>query len=74
MTSTALKGGASSTRRWEGVLFRTIQERVKPRKSVEFAWFECADGYTTSLPLIDFQGDDVVLAHRLNGEDLSHSP
>jgi DMSO/TMAO reductase YedYZ molybdopterin-dependent catalytic subunit len=44
---------------------------VKPRAGVKYALFECADGYTTSLPLSDLQGGDNVLAHRLNGGDLS---
>jgi len=65
-----VEGWSVLKQRWEGVLFSTIQGRVKP-KNVEFAWFECADGYTTSLPLKDLQGGDVMLAHRLNGEDLS---
>lgn len=65
-----VEGWSVLKQRWEGVLFSTIQDRVKP-KSVEFAWFECSDGYTTSLPLKDLQGGDVILARRLNGEDLS---
>jgi len=65
-----VEGWSVLNQRWGGVLFRTTQERAQLRKSVEFVWFECADGYTTSLPLLDLQGDDVVLAHKLNGEDL----
>jgi DMSO/TMAO reductase YedYZ molybdopterin-dependent catalytic subunit len=65
-----VEGWSVLNQRWGGVLFRTIQERTQPRKSVQFVWFECADGYTTSLPLLELQGDDAVLAHRLNGEDL----
>ncbi|MCX6654287.1 MAG: molybdopterin-dependent oxidoreductase, partial [Candidatus Bathyarchaeota archaeon] len=64
-----VEGWSVLKQRWEGVLFSTIQGRVKP-KGAEFALFECADGYTTSLPLNDLQGGDVILAHRLNGEDL----
>jgi len=56
--------------RWEGVPFKTIAEKARPRPDGRHVWFECADGYTTSLPLEDLMGDDVVLAHRLNGEDL----
>ena len=57
--------------KWEGVLFRDLAERVKPRPKGRFVWFECYDGYTTSLPLENVMRDDVVLAHRLNGEELS---
>ena len=65
-----VEGWSVLKQRWGGVPFRAIQERAQPRKGAEYAWFECADGYTTSLPLVDLQGGDAVLAHRLNGEDL----
>jgi len=65
-----VEGWSVLKQRWEGVLFRTIQGQANP-KGAEFALFECADSYTTSLPLKDLQGDDIILAHRLNGEDLS---
>jgi DMSO/TMAO reductase YedYZ molybdopterin-dependent catalytic subunit len=66
-----VEGWSVLKQRWGGVLFKTIQEMVKPKKGVEFVWFECADGYTTSLPISDLQGDEAVLAHSLNGEDLT---
>jgi len=56
--------------RWEGVLFKTLVDSVKPKPSGKHVWFECADGYTTSLTLDDLVDDDVILAHRLNGDDL----
>jgi len=56
--------------RWEGVPFKALVERVKPKTTGRYVWFKCADGYTTSLPLEDLMGEDVILAHRLNGEDL----
>jgi DMSO/TMAO reductase YedYZ molybdopterin-dependent catalytic subunit len=59
--------------RWEGVLFKTLVERVKPKPAGKYVWFECTDGYTTSLPLDDLMDDDVILAHRLNDEDLPQS-
>lgn len=66
-----VEGWSVLGQRWGGVLFRTIRDMARPRKGAEHVWFECADGYTTSLPLTDLQGDDVILTHRLNGEDLS---
>jgi DMSO/TMAO reductase YedYZ molybdopterin-dependent catalytic subunit len=66
-----VEGWSVLSQKWSGVLFSTLQERVKPSKGVGFVLFECADGYTTSLPLSDLQGDDIVLAHKLNGKDLS---
>lgn len=32
--------------------------------------FHCADGYVTSLPLKEVRKKDVLLAYRLNGEQL----
>lgn len=55
---------------WEGVLFITIMALVKPERGGRYVWFECADGYTTSLTIEDLNRDDVILAHKLNGEDL----
>ncbi len=66
-----VEGWSVLSQKWGGVLFITLQERSKPREGVEFALFTCADGYTTSLPLYDLQGGDIVLAHKLNGNDLS---
>lgn len=56
--------------RWEGVRFTDLMETVKPTKEAKYVSFEGYDGYTTSLPIKELMGEDVVLAHRLNGEDL----
>jgi len=56
--------------KWEGVLFRDLAELVKPEKQARYVWFESYDTYNTSLPLEELLGNDVVLAHRLNDEDL----
>ena len=56
--------------RWEGVRFKSLVALVKPKTTAEFASFECADGYTTSLTLGELSGDDVVLAYKLNGDYL----
>lgn len=56
--------------RWEGVRFRDLAEHVKPTKDARHVFFECMDTYTTGLPLAELMGDDVILAHRLNGEPL----
>ena len=56
--------------KWEGVLFKDIVQYVKPTTKAEFVWFESYDMYTTSLPLETLMDDDVILAHRLNGENL----
>ncbi len=56
--------------RWEGVRFKTIVELVKPKVTAKCVSFECADGYTTSLLLEELSGENVLLAHRLNGKEL----
>ncbi len=56
--------------RWEGVPFKALAEMVKPKPAGRYVYFECVDGYTTSLPLEDLMGDDIILAHRLNGDEL----
>ncbi len=65
-----VEGWSVLDQRWDGVLFQTLVERVKPKAEARFVWFECHDGYTTSLPLERLMDDDVIIAHRLNGEDL----
>ena len=65
-----VEGWSVLDQRWEGVLFRTLVERVRPKPEARFVWFECHDGYTTSLPLGRLMDDDVIVAHGLNGEDL----
>jgi len=55
---------------WYGVRFQTLAELVHPKESARYVFFKCADGYTTSLPLEDLLEDDVLLAYKLNGEDL----
>ena len=56
--------------KWEGVQFKTIIEEAKPVKKARYVLFEAYDTYTTSLPLNELMGDDVLLAHRLNEEPL----
>jgi len=56
--------------RWMGVPFKALVERARPKEGAKHVWFECADGYTTSLELKDLLGEDVLLVHRLNGEPL----
>jgi DMSO/TMAO reductase YedYZ molybdopterin-dependent catalytic subunit len=56
--------------RWEGVRLHDLEKLVKPKATAQAATFECADNYTTSLFLSELAGDDILLAYRLNGEDL----
>ena len=65
-----VEGWSVLDQRWEGVRFSVLMAAAKLRPTAKYAWFKCADGYTTSLPLVELKGEDVILAHRLNGEEL----
>lgn len=56
--------------KWEGVRFSTLMKRVKLTNKAKYALFESYDGFTTSLPLSELTGDDIILAHMLNDEPL----
>jgi DMSO/TMAO reductase YedYZ molybdopterin-dependent catalytic subunit len=56
--------------RWEGVRFKDIEKLVKPLDTAKAVTFECADAYTTSLFREELANDDVLLAYRLNGQEL----
>ena len=66
-----VEGWSVLNQKWEGVLFKDLIKIIKVKNSAKFVWFECADGYNTSLPLSDLMEDNVIIAHRLNDEDLS---
>jgi hypothetical protein len=57
---------------WEGVQFTTIMDLVKPKENAKFVTIQCELGYTTSLPLTDFEMEDVMLAYRLDYANLPH--
>lgn len=56
---------------WSGVRVATLLELVKPATGAGFVVFECAKGYTTSIPIQDIQHPNVMLAHSLYGKALS---
>lgn len=65
-----VEGWSVLDQRWEGALFSTLVEKACIKGDAKYAWFDCYDGYTTSLPLEKLMDGDVVIAHRLNGESL----
>ncbi len=56
--------------KWEGVSISDIEKLVKPKAVAQAVTFECADNYTTSLYRTELAGNDVLLAHKLNGNPL----
>ena len=57
--------------RWTGMPTRAVLEIVRPRPEARFVIEHSADGYTTNVPLADFAGEDVLLAHSWEGKPLS---
>jgi len=56
---------------WSGVPFRIIAERARVDPNARFVVMECEQGFTTSLPLEALMEEDVLVAHRANGEPLA---
>jgi len=55
---------------WEGVKVRDLMKLVALAPEARFVIVHCDGGYSTNLPLDEFLGDDVILAHRHDGRDL----
>ena len=56
---------------WEGVSARHILDLVRPSAGATHCVFYSRDGYTTNVRLDRFAEEDVLLARRWQGEDLS---
>ena len=74
MTSTSdfhcVEGWSVLNNKWEGISFRTIVEMAEPKDNAKYITFECDDGYTTSLPITDLLEKEVLLAYKLQDENL----
>ena len=56
---------------WEGVRFSDLLGLVKLKPGATHVMFHSYGGYTTNVPLAELLGDEVLLAHRHNGEPLA---
>ena len=56
---------------WEGVPLRIILDRVKPATDANFVIAQCEQGFTANLPVEAIMDDDVLLAYRADGVDLT---
>ena len=56
---------------WEGVSFRTLAERARPTAEAKWVIAHGAMGYTSNLSLEAMDQDDVLVAWRNHGEDLT---
>jgi DMSO/TMAO reductase YedYZ molybdopterin-dependent catalytic subunit len=57
--------------RFEGVSVREIVRRVRPKPEAKYVMVHADPDYTTNLALSDLADDDVVLALRHDGQDLT---
>lgn len=56
---------------WEGISPREIIKLVRPLPEAKHVMVHAENDYTANIPLADFLGDDVLLAYRHNGKDLT---
>ncbi len=56
---------------WEGVPFRTLAERARPKPEAEWVVAHCDHGYSSNLSLQAMLDDDVLLAWGNRGEPLT---
>jgi DMSO/TMAO reductase YedYZ molybdopterin-dependent catalytic subunit len=56
---------------WEGVSFKSLRELCRPTAEARWVIAHCAHGYTSNLSLQAMDEDDVLVAWRNGGEDLS---
>jgi len=56
---------------WDGVAFREILRRVKPKAQARYVLVHAEQGFTANVPLADLDRDDVLLATHHNGGPLT---
>ena len=64
-------GWSKLENQWEGVSFREIAKLAKPSPKASHALVRCYAGYDTNLPLDVIMDEDVLLAYRNDGQDLT---
>lgn len=57
--------------RWTGVKLKTLAERAKVKPTARHVIFEAAAGYTSNVLLREALADDVLLAHKYEGQPLA---
>jgi DMSO/TMAO reductase YedYZ molybdopterin-dependent catalytic subunit len=56
---------------WTGILVSDLMAELEVDDEATHILFHCYGGYTTNLPLADFLVEDAMLAHTLEGEEIS---
>ena len=57
--------------RWQGVAFRELLNRARPRPSAAYVLVHAEQGYTANVPLPDLDRHEVILATHHDGEPLT---
>lgn len=57
--------------RWRGVPFKALVDQVRPTPRAKYVVMQCAQGFTTSLPMDALLDDDVLVAHTFDGAPLA---
>lgn len=57
--------------RWQGVAFRELLGRARPKSSAAYVLVHAEQGYTANIPLPDLDREEVILATHHDGEPLS---
>ena len=56
---------------FEGVPFRELLQHVQPQPSAKNVMVHCHSGYATNVPLSDLMGENVLLAYKHDGKELT---
>ncbi len=56
---------------WEGISVHDLAKKATLKKEAAYVIAHCEYGFTANLPLKDFLEDDVLIALKHNGEDLT---
>jgi DMSO/TMAO reductase YedYZ molybdopterin-dependent catalytic subunit len=56
---------------WEGVGIKEVMKHVKLKPEAKFVMAHCDGGYTTNLPLGALLDDDVLLAYKHDGQNMT---
>ena len=57
--------------RWNGVAFRELLERARPKPEAAYVLVHAEQGYTANVPLADLDRPEVLLATHHDGEPLT---
>ncbi|CAM4204750.1 DMSO/TMAO reductase YedYZ molybdopterin-dependent catalytic subunit [Paenibacillus endophyticus] len=56
---------------WEGIKFKDLMQLLKVKPDAQYAMIHADEDYDTNVPLADLLEENVLLAHRFDGEPLT---